>query len=41
MATTVPDALLPDLLALAVLDRYPDKSKLTGAVRVKAPDWSV
>jgi len=41
MATTVPSTLLPDLLAfsaLAALDSYREKSKLTGAVKLKACD---
>jgi hypothetical protein len=36
LATPVPLALLRDLLALAAFDRYFEKSKLTGAVKLKA-----
>jgi hypothetical protein len=44
MATLVPFTRLPDLLAFiafTALDRFREKGKLTGAVKVKASDWSV
>jgi hypothetical protein len=45
MATTVPFTFLLDLSGFsqvsAALDRYLEKSKLTGAVKLKACDWSL